>query len=563
MGTILFYIFKSTLCLIILYILFRLLFRKDTLFRTNRWLLLIGTTACIFLPLLQIDVSQYTPLQLPITTVERFLTEKEVNGKKVEAIGKEHPIAEVSISVAEKNITREYRRRVIPAIPVILVLGSCYLVGVFVVFTSLLLSTIRMRRLIGRFPSTDCGKYKLVICPEKIVSFSWGNTIVLSQEDYEKNPGEILLHEQMHLQHRHTLDLFWMECLVILHWFNPAAWLLIRELREVHEYEADNGVINHGIDATKYQLLLVKKSVGTRLYSMACGFNHSKLKNRITMMLKRRTNRWARLKLLLFVPVAAGALYAFAQPEVKKTVEQVMAPLSVKQDSLCRDEVELLEQYFQRKRSEYLSKYAIKESKKATHSLFVNLKDQTMLDNEWLKSSDWDKNAEFLRTLLTNTLREDYRKAMQNKKLFQPVLLVRYDRGSKSGAVRYYLNTVKEVYQQLREEVAAEQAFTDEAQLDKAFPVLVEIVDPKTYGGKVVPKAGAEILPIEISLYKSDITNARTFKNMSLTELEKEIRAYTADDSDHYTVCLKADHNTNMGTVMDVKNMLRRILVVK
>lgn len=52
----------------------------------------------------------------------------------------------------------------------------------------------------------------------------------------------------------------------------------MRELREVHEYEADNGVINNGIDATEYQLLLVKKSVGTRLYSMACGFNHSKLK---------------------------------------------------------------------------------------------------------------------------------------------------------------------------------------------------------------------------------------------------------------------------------------------
>lgn len=281
------------------------------------------------------------------------------------------------------------------------------------------------------------------------------------------------------------------------------------------------------------------------------------------MMLKRRTNRWARLKLLLFVPVAAGTLYVFAQPEVKKTVEQAMKPVSVQQDSLCRDEVELLEQYFQRKRSEYLSKYAIKESKKASHSIFVNMKDQTMLDNEWLKSSDWDKNAEFLRTLLINTLREDYRKAIQNKKLFQPVLLVCYDRGSKSGAVRYYLNTVKEVYQQLRKEVAAEQTFTDEAQLDKAFPVLVEIVDPKTYGDKAIPKVGAEVLPIEVSLQKGDGTNARTFKNMSLTELEKEVCAYRAEFGGSYTACLKADHNTNMGTVMDVKNMLRRILVVK
>ena len=63
MGTILFYIFESTLCLTILYFLFRLFFRKDTLFRTNRFLLLMGTVVCTLLPL---SVS-YTHLTLPTT----------------------------------------------------------------------------------------------------------------------------------------------------------------------------------------------------------------------------------------------------------------------------------------------------------------------------------------------------------------------------------------------------------------------------------------------------------------------------------------------------------------
>ena len=76
---------------------------------------------------------------------------------------------------------------------------------------------------------------------------------------------------------------------------------------------------------------------------MACGFNHSKLKNRITMMLKRRTNNWARLKLLLFVPVAAGTLYAFARPEVKKTMGQAInTPVSVKQNSVQESELQQL-----------------------------------------------------------------------------------------------------------------------------------------------------------------------------------------------------------------------------
>lgn len=153
---------------------------------------------------------------------------------------------------------------------------------------------------------------------------------MISEADYGHSQ-EILLHEVMHLRSWHTLDLLWIQLLLILFWFNPAVWLLKRELQEVHEFEADDGVINNGIDATRYQLLLVKKAVGTRLYSMANGFNHSKLKNRITMMLKERTNGWARLKLLLFVPVMAGTLYAFARPEVKETFVQTVPGLHQKQ----------------------------------------------------------------------------------------------------------------------------------------------------------------------------------------------------------------------------------------
>ncbi|MFR9261882.1 MAG: hypothetical protein ACLVL2_14650 [Bacteroides cellulosilyticus] len=203
MGTILFYIFESTLCLTILYFLFRLFFRKDTLFRTNRFLLLAGTMACMLLPLLQIDVPQYTTLQLPITTVRHLLTEKEIDVQREGGTGEKHLSEEARLLMAEKGEGIEGdRTNVIHTIPVIWLLGGCYFIGALIVLAFLLLSTIHMRRLIRSYPACNYGKYKLVICPEKIVSFSWGHTVVLSQEDYERNPGEILLHEQMHLQHR-------------------------------------------------------------------------------------------------------------------------------------------------------------------------------------------------------------------------------------------------------------------------------------------------------------------------------------------------------------------------
>lgn len=560
MGTILFYIFEATLCLTILYFLFRLFFRKDTLFRTNRFLLLMGTVVCTSLPLLQIDVPQYTTLQLPITAVRHLLTEKDVNIERKGSVDEKHLFGETNLFVAGKgDDTEENHANVIHTIPVTLLLGGCYFIGALVVFTFLLFSTIRMRRLIHSYPACNYGKYKLIICPEKIVSFSWGNTIVLSQEDYERNPGEILLHEQMHLQHRHTWDLLWMECIMILHWFNPAAWLLMRELREVHEYEADNGVINNGIDATEYQLLLVKKSVGTRLYSMACGFNHSKLKNRITMMLKRRTNNWARLKLLLFVPVAAGTLYAFARPEVKKTMGQAInTSVSVKQNPVQESELQQLEAFFERKAEDAVGgkkEYQIENPTGTFHSFFVNMNNKMMLNQELIKEYD----VETLSVRLKDLLRKEYRKVANTDKKLISGLFVRYDRGSSSTAITSYLRTIKEAYLQVRGEISKELGGVSEARLDSLLPIFVSFGEPKVYSSKY--KTASDIfLPIEVSLYpRGGISSV--IKNPSLQELELKLKDYkTIANSVGLSVGLKFDKDVTMGIVQDVKEVIRKTL---
>ena len=555
MGTILFYIFESTLCLTILYLLFRLFFRKDTLFRTNRYLLLMGTVACTLLPLLQIDVPQYTTLQLPITAVRHLLTEKEVNIERKGGVDEKHLSGEANLFMTGKGEdTEENHANVIHAIPVTLLLGGCYFIGALVVLTFLLFSTVRMRRLIHSYPACNYGKYKLIICPEKIVSFSWGNMIVLSQEDYERNPGEILLHEQMHLQHRHTLDLLWMECILIFHWFNPAAWLLMRELRE-----ADNGVINNGIDATEYQLLLVKKSVGTRLYSMACGFNHSKLKNRITMMLKRRTNNWARLKLLLFVPVAAGTLYAFARPEVKKTMgQEINTPVSVKQNSVQESELQQLEAFFERKAEDAVGgkkEYQIENPTGTFYSFFVNMNNKMMLNQELIKEYD----VETLSVRLKDLLRKEYRKVANTDKKWIPGLFVRYDRGSSSTAITSYLRTIKEAYLQVRGEISKELGGVSEARLDSLLPIFVSFGEPKVYSSKY--KTASDVfLPIEVSLYPRGGISA-VIKNPSLQELELKLKDYkTIANSVGLSVGLKFDKDVTMGIVQDVKEVIRKTL---
>ena len=547
MGAFLFYLFKSTLCLAVLYLLFRLCFRGDTLFRTNRFLLLGGTAVCLLLPLVQVDVQQDSLWQRPVAAVEAVLTEPFVEETSASGPLSE---AEAVLMVPDRIGGEAMTLRSGTSFGWVHLLAALYAGGAVLTLSSFLLSHGRMRQLVRRCPVRECSGCRLVIGPRGQQSFSWGWTIVLSQEDYEQNRETVLLHERMHLRYCHTADLLWMELLIVLHWFNPAAWLLMRELREVHEFEADRGVLSHGIDATQYQLLLVKKSVGTRLYSMTSGFGHSKLKQRINMMLKKRTNRLARLKLLLFVPVVSGTLYAFARPEVKNAVEQVVKPQVCEplQDTVRQDERELLEQYFARKFREGGGTVA-PALRKATHTLFVNMKNQIMIDRQGAKTDC----ADFIRKHLTDALRKDYQQAKQSGQPFRSDLQIRYDRGTTTEAMRLYLRTVKEVYQQLRREVAAELGTADEAALDKAFPILVTFAEPKQYK-KIVVDA-TEKLPLEVTLLASG--QSKTLKNFSLDELRKEMNFFRSGKSD-MTISLKVDKDIPMGVVQDVKEELRK-----
>ena len=130
----------------------------------------------------------------------------------------------------------------------------------------------------------------------------------MSRSDYERYPA-ILAHERQHIRCRHSLDVLLMTGVCALHWFNPLAWIARAELKLLHEYEADEGLLRHGIDATQYQLLLVRKAVGEQRFSLANGFNHAKLKQRINMMQRNPSSPWMRLSYLALLPLLAGTMF--------------------------------------------------------------------------------------------------------------------------------------------------------------------------------------------------------------------------------------------------------------
>ena len=277
------------------------------------------------------------------------------------------------------------------------------------------------------------------------------------------------------------------------------------------------------------------------------------------MMLKRRTNNWARLKLLLFVPVAAGTLYAFARPEVKKTVGQAInASASVKQNSVQESELQQLEAFFARKANDAMGGKMESQTEKSTdrfYSFFVNMRNKMMLNQELIKEYD----VETLSARLKDLLRKEYRKVANTDKRQVPGLFVRYDRGSSSTAITSYLRTIKEAYLQVRGEISGELGGVSEARLDSLLPIFVSFGEPKIYSSKY--KTASDIfLPIEVSLYPKGGTSS-VIKNPSLQELELKLKDYqTVANSDGLSVGLKFDKDVTMGIVEDVKEVIRTTL---
>ncbi len=349
METFFLYIIKASFCLVLLYIFFKALLSRETFFRFNRFVLLGGIIIASLLPLITLQTTEETAIQASIRHVESFF----INNNHVNDEPTFSNLVVTSHNVEDNRdlpIMASPKKSGFPLTESQILL-SIYMLGLSVSLAGLLISVFKMVQLIRKGNKTHNGKYIIVLVNKKICPFSFGKYIVLSEIDYKQNPTEILTHELVHARKKHSRDLIFMEFFVLLHWFNPVIWLLKRELQDIHEYEADNGVINQGIDATQYQLLLVKKAVGARSYTIANSFNHSKIKNRITMMLKRKSTQWARFKLILFVPVATVVLQAFARPEMTGIEETL---LSSEVTTISQDIQKWSKEYFDKEVDEYV-----------------------------------------------------------------------------------------------------------------------------------------------------------------------------------------------------------------
>ena len=296
MFNLLIYLGHSALCLVALYIIYKAAMSNETMHRLNRVVLLSIVALSALLPLCEIKIKEeveaewveynnfYIPDSETMATTEVVVAEPETETEPFDYLG---IIRSVAIGL--------------------------FLLGVAFMLVRLVASTLSVWRMVqsGRVEHLE-NDVTLTVVDNLASPFSYFGHIVVAESDLKENRDLILAHELAHIRLYHSWDILFVDLVLCVWWFNPAMWLLRRELQSLHEYQADNAVLNSGVDAKTYQLLLIKRAVGSRLHSVANCLNHSNLKNRITMMCKKKSSKWAAAKLLLVLPLVALSLAATA-----------------------------------------------------------------------------------------------------------------------------------------------------------------------------------------------------------------------------------------------------------
>ena len=295
------YVIKAAITLALLYSCFFVFLSKETFHRFNRCMLVGIMLVSLVMPMFHFTTSHPTALNEEVYIVQNYI---------------------------EQDYTPIVVAPQAPRITWIQVLTWIYLIGVAVMLILTIVQAIELTRFLRcGVRHTDSRGNTVILHNGEVPPFSIFRYIVMSVKDYETSRQYILTHEQEHIRLAHTYDLLLLQGMKILQWFNPFIWFLSRDLKAVHEYEADQAVINQGIDAKSYQQLLVMKVVGNRLQPFTNNLNHGSLKKRIVMMYQKPSNRWLMLKALCAIPVAALTINTFATPIETDPVEDMVKTL--------------------------------------------------------------------------------------------------------------------------------------------------------------------------------------------------------------------------------------------
>lgn len=325
------YSIEVAICLTLFYSVYWIFLKKETYFKLNRFYLNSTLLISILLPLLNITIvtngnesSFWTKyIAVPVESYEnkidanihhKYLSKDhnstweamELNADNSNASTEQNEISKSNSGISTQKTVSDNN------INWLAITLTVYIVGAALFFIRFLANFIWIFRYIFRYKHQFVSGLKVIQIEKNTSPFSFFNFVFLNKKEYpEDELSKIITHEKVHFLQKHSIDLILFELLFIFQWFNPIVWMYKRAIKITHEYLADLGTLNAGVDPQGYQYSLINEALLTYNLEITSSYNYS-IKNRISMMAKKRSSKLSMLKLTLALPILLVLFSAFA-----------------------------------------------------------------------------------------------------------------------------------------------------------------------------------------------------------------------------------------------------------
>jgi hypothetical protein len=285
------YLIKSAAWITIFYLFYRLFLVRETFYRLNRILLLLGMVLS---------------LTLPAVSFTGWFSRQEVVKSAVKVYFKPEVSQHVATPAAANNVPAAgvdvQQPLLVGNVNWLLVAYFTALAIMLLLFLYNLVRILLVRQQACRSQIGGTRVYEVEANSAAFTFFKWIflNPSMVSKEDV----AQIIEHERIHAHKLHSVDLMLAELIRAVLWFNPLAWLYKRLVAQNLEFEADSTILEKGYNRKVYQYSLLNASVSKGGFALVSSFNINHLKTRIAMMNKKRSSKVSMAKVLLMLPVA-------------------------------------------------------------------------------------------------------------------------------------------------------------------------------------------------------------------------------------------------------------------
>ena len=295
---------KAALLTVAFVVMYRLLLRRETFHGLKRGALMLSLILSYVLPVTVITVHR----DIRKSPVAQTVASAQPAATPVNQIQPFSPVAQTNIPAPAVSATENTEVQA-PAVRkdytavLLRILLAAYLAGLIVMLLLRVRSILKVSAIVRGGETVERGDgYRIVVTDKNVSPFSWLGTIVVREKDYAGIDSNVLRHEKAHIAHGHPMELMLVDFMSLFQWFNPAVWVLRRDLCLVHEQQADADVLNSLSDARPYQFMLLSQSQGGLAFNIVASFNGNGVESRIDMMNRKRSGRRQMLR-FLYIPL--------------------------------------------------------------------------------------------------------------------------------------------------------------------------------------------------------------------------------------------------------------------